>query len=370
MGRYTYLAARLADGQVLDELPATMFTFEETLNRPGGWSATLPLRHPRVTRSLLAEVTSTVWAVRDGQVLGGGICWSPQADTSQGTLTVGGEGLWALWRDGRATVTGRAGMTWAGGTGSEVRFNGVDQFDIVADLIGHAGAAGGRVDLPVVYHGPAPDGRSGVLRDRSYFTYEASAVGELVENLAEVIDGFDFTLDVTLVDSRVRPALHLWYPQVGRQTDVLFEQRRNVEVLNWAADGARYANVVRAMGAGEGDDMLLSTATATSQIAPTGPYPRVETAFSNKDVKLAATLDAQAAARLATSSIVPETLTVQVVDTVDSALGTYRCGDQVTVSCHDGYLEIEGRYQVQGVKVTIDEVGDETITVTLANRGG
>ncbi len=369
MGRYTYLAARLADGQVLDELPATMFTFEETLNRPGGWSATLPLRHPRVTRSLLAEVTSTVWAVRDGQVLGGGICWSPQADTSQGTLTVGGEGLWALWRDGRATVTGRAGMTWAGGTGSEVRFNGVDQFDIVADLIGHAGAAGGRVDLPVVYHGPAPDGRSGVLRDRSYFTYEASAVGELVENLAEVIDGFDFTLDVTLVDSRVRPALHLWYPQVGRQTDVLFEQRRNVEVLTWGADGARYANVVRGMGAGEGEDMLASTAVAASQIAQAGPYPRIETTFTAKDVKIPATLDAQTAARLATSSVVPETLSVRVVDTVDSQLGTYRCGDWVTVSCDDGYLALDGRYQVQGVKVSIDEVGDETISVTLANQG-
>ncbi|MGH7895505.1 MAG: hypothetical protein ACREQL_12610 [Candidatus Binatia bacterium] len=237
-----------------------------------------------------------------------------------------------------------------------------DQLFIVRDLVGYAQAqSGGNIGVIV---GTETSGRK---RDRVYRAYERQNIGEAVERLAAVDDGFDFAVDVAYEAGTITKRLNLAYPRRGRITPIVFELGTNIEALAEDVDAGRQANQVDALGNGEGDSMLISTAADTSQLAT---YPLLETVYSFKDVSVVANLADHAALALARTRrpvmTIPVLLAAQA--NPDAMLGTYIVGDSVTVRGSDGWISLDERMRIQAINVAVDGNGRETVGLQFAQE--
>lgn len=365
---YTYLAYDVAANTQVDELPFITFEWEEVLNRPGGFRAQLPLRHPKATTNSLYPWRTAIYVDQAGQLRFGGIVTKVEATADDtGTLAVEGVGFFGYYTDDHRTIQSRQGMTYATGTGAEIRFAAVDQFRIVADLIAHAGYYnGGSVGLTVAMHGPSGGGISGVTRDRSYYRYERKCLGEAIAQLAEVDDGFDYSVGVAWSGTTPAKTLDLWYPRQGRSIDLVFEQQKNVNLLRWSLDGSRMANWVTALGAGDGNRMKIATNSNANLIYPNAPWPMLEAVTSYRDVSHQSTLAAHAKADRLERRWPVETIALEIINTDDTPLGGFIVGDDIQVIANDGYVTLNGRYRIQSVRVGISVDGQTSIGVELA----
>lgn len=369
---FTYYVCNLFTGEVMEEVPFTKFSYNRTLNRPGGWTAEIPYNHPKATRDILNPGAVGVYVDQNGSVRFGGLLWTAEVEFG-GNLKVGGQGFLDIARDPRKLIRSRGGMTYATGVNpTEVTFTGVDQFRIVEDLVNHAtfynfGTVVDRVD----FHGPAGGGLSGVTRDRTYWTYELKPIGEAIEQLSAVINGFDFSESYTWTAGDpdvITPRIDLWYPRKGGAQDLVLEQGKNLILLRQTLDATKLATRAIATGSGIGDAMLMSEAVDLAQEYPTGAYPLLQTVHSYPDVSIQETLDDHAARDLATYKYPVETLEVEILDITDSELGTFGEGDTFRVIANDGYVAVDGDYRIESMDVTISDTGFVKIGATMADE--
>lgn len=314
MADYTYLFADLRTDAIVAELPLDAVTIGRKLNGAGQWSARLPLADPRV-RSLdpigsTVPGRSAVYVDRDGVLVGGGIVWTRRTSSDadgRPTLELAGNEHWSYFarRLIRATAA----------------FEGEDQAAIVAAIIATAQAATGGdigVDVPAVV--------TDVLRDRTYYGYELKGVAEAVQQLAEVIDGFDFRIDLAWPGPA--KTLVIGYPRLGVsgfETDLLFERPGNILDMTWPEDATRQATEVVAAGEGEGDDMLIAEASRADLIDD--GWPLLEERSSYKDVRVLDTLQEHADADVDAAALPVTIPAVTVRGDVDPVVGTYDPGD-------------------------------------------
>lgn len=348
---YRYLVGQLMTNTIVDEIPFSDMSYSHVLNRAGDFKATIGLRHPKATRANLDPGRSTVYVERDGVIVWGGILWTAEADLDaedeEPTLKVAGEGFWSYFhhRNIRAFK----------------QYLAVDQFTIAQSLLNYAQAqGGGNIGVTVGAE------TSGVLRDRTWYHYERKNIGAAIEELAAVQGGFDFAIDVAYdasgtVVKTFRPS----YPQRGRSTSIVFELGGNIEGLSQAVDATRQANLVDALGAGEGDTMLIATAVDLTLVPP---YPLLESVVAYKDVSQVATLQLHAAAQL-TEQVEP----AQRVPTLlahagpDTTVGSFITGDYVTVRATDGWIEVtDETMRIVEYEVAVDEDGREAVALGLA----
>jgi hypothetical protein len=351
MANYRYLVGDLAPASgngLREEIPFDTVKFSHILNRPGGFSATLPLRHTKATRDNLGPGRTAIHVERDGVIVWSGILWTAKASIDNATLELGGEGWWSYFRRRLVTTT--------------QTFLAADAFLIARTLINNAQAvAGGSMGIAVGAE------TCGVLRDRTYFHYERKPVAEAVEQLAGVQNGFDFAIDVAYVGTTITKTLTLGYPRRGRITPIIFELGTNIEGLTQEVDATRQANKVDALGTGEGDTMLIATAADPSALTL---YPLLEDVVTFKDVSVINTLTAHAASALTNRAQpvtrLPTLLAVQV--NPDAGLGNYITGDSVQVKAQVGWLGLDERMRIQGYTVTVDTEGRERVAVEFAQE--
>lgn len=244
-----------------------------------------------------------IYIERDGVVMEGYVIVERSYDHDSHELILTGASLWALLR--------RRRIRW------DATFTQVDQLAIVRSLITKAQlSTGGDLDIDV---GTETSGR---LRDRTYDGFEDKPLGEAVQQLAAVIDGFDFEIDVQRLGSDYARTLRLYYPRKGRvasQSGHVWTLGANMTALDWPEDGQRTANSIVALGAGEGASMLRSVQTDTAVLAQ--GYPLLEDSVSLKDVSVQGTLDAHARAELADNRVVAvlpkATVLADVAPTID-----------------------------------------------------
>jgi hypothetical protein len=244
-------------------------------------------------------------------------------------------------------------------------FTGVDQLTIARTLINSALAeVNGNPGITVGAE------TSGVLRDRSYKRYDVKNLGQALEELCSVENGFDLSIDCSWNSSTGAPIkrLRLSYPRRGRnftQSKHVFELGRNA-TMNWPAE-REMANRVHGIGDGMGDSMLISTVVDPSSFASN--YPLLETTFSAKTVREQATLDIQTRAYLASVSrplVLPKLI---VRADLDPILGSYIVGDACKVRSQPGFdpmfpdgLEVYRR--ISDIDVTVDGEGGEVVEIT------
>lgn len=355
MAVYRYLAYDLRSNVALAELPLSGVTYGEQLNGAGTFQASMPVLGD--ARNLLAATQperTAVYVERDGAIIGGAIIWTRRR-SAQGPVGVGGAGWWSFFRRQHLRTT--------------LTYTTTDQLTIARGLINQAqGITGANIGVAVGTE------TSGVLRDRTYLAYEVKQIAEAVEQLANVDGGFDFAVDTNQDRTKT---LRLGYPRRGRiagTTGIVFESSKNLIGYDVDEDGTRSARTFTALGAGDGLDMLTSTATRTDLIDL--GYPLTSDTGAFKDVIIQTTLNAHAIAGANARALTPTFWRVTVdPDDVDGGVGTFITGDDVLLRITDdnfprgvdGAPGYERYHRVLDWTLTIPDSGKDTLTVTLGD---
>lgn len=363
---YEYLGAELVSGAFIAPLPLSGVKYELVLNSAGAISANVKLEplppttdptsgevreRNRILKDATRPALRVCYVLRDGVLMAPYVWWTRGYDPDTQTIDLRGMELWSLLR--------RRRITW------QASYSAQDQMDIARDIITRAMAI---ADLDLTLDSDD----SGVTRDRSYFDYEAKPVAEAVEQLAAVIDGFDFSLTASLADGVVTRNMELDYPRRGRtaaQSGHVFEWGRNIVDLKWTEDATGTANSIIGLGQGEGLSKKRTRITDTTALAE--GYPLLEDSINLPDVEVLDTLDGHVRAALAQRSR-PRTLPqVTVLGESDPPLGSYLLGDD----CHlvvpadvdpfwpDGLVDSR---RIHAIEVTPPEDGaPEMVKLTL-----
>lgn len=353
MASYRFLTIDLDSGVIREELPLETVRLTKSRAAADSFSAKLHARHAKATQANL-DPARTLFAVeRNLDIIGHAILWGVRK--SGDSLELSGAGLWSAF--GRRVL-------------AETRtYTAVDQLTITEDLVLWTQGAGNPAfgtssgddlgDLSIT----VDTNTSGVTRDRTYFGWELKPVAEAVEQLSEVDGGFDFWVDVGWNTDRTSlgRTFHTAYPRRGRTTEIVLELGANIEDYGLDVDAGLLSTRVHAVGEGEGQDMLRTTASA-----PGSTYPLLEETMALKDVKELATLEGHAQRRLKTRKnpvTSPSLLQVRLGPTLP--FGSWVLGDTVTLRIDDGWVSVDGLYQIEEWTLNLDADGAERIDMNL-----
>jgi len=328
---WRFTAYDLRTGVKLTDLNVASWSSTDVLNAAGDFSATLELDGQAKTattsrRTTVADSTrrgrSVIVAERDGVPCFSGIVWRRQYDTSSRTLSVAGRGL-ASYFDHYSQTTA---LTYAA----------VDQFAILQALVDFVqNQAGANVGIEI------PAATSGVPRDRTYEPFSGKYIGELMRELSNVTNGFDYDIRTEYDAGAVVRRLRRFYPRRGRTFDATglrFRSPGNAVLFDVSEDASDMATVVTALGAGDGTDMLTTTAANTELVNAGWPAYSVTRAY--KDVSVLATLAQYAGADVARlSGVDDESFSLQVDPTFSGQpWGSWDLGDDCQLIVDDDPL--------------------------------
>jgi hypothetical protein len=318
---YTYLACDLRTNAILAELPLAGVRWDDELNEPGSLSGSINLYDTRLrvqdVRDATLPARTALYVDLDGVLVHGGIIWKRRRTT--GGLEIETAGFLSYFARQRITAL--------------AEFSSVDQFTIVRDLLtAVAGKPGGDIGLDL------GSGTSGVNRDRTYPAEDNKQVLEAIQQLSQVINGFDLAINVAYdEDNLPGKNLVLGYPRLGRRqelTELLLEYPGNVSEYTWPEEGDRM--VTTALVRGEGETDTTPTASLTNATLIAGGYPSLEDEWSFSGVTVQATVDDYAEALLAAHAapvVLPSFTIPAGID--DPPLASYGPGDDVHVRITD-----------------------------------
>lgn len=348
MPDYRVLFRDVLSGVIHGELPAEKFSYTNTLNAPGSAAITIALdpgvRHV-TAHSVVPGAATAIYIERAGRFVWSGLLWDMVPDYAAETLELQCEGWLSYFRLRHYHATRR--------------FTAVDQAAIARELLQHAATYGTGSNLGMVRYGTE---LHGVPRDRTYKQSERKSIGEAVEQLATVIDGFDFAFTSEWDGLDLWTTFRTSYPAMGRYREITLEQGRNCDIPAATVGGKSVITHAFAIGSGDGADQVSASAGTAS-----GVFPRLEAVESFSDVKEYPTLKAKADRRvlLGRSPIVLPSI-VLYPDSV--GLDEFDLGDALRVVGGYGLVPIDGVYRLTEVSVSVDESSAESIVVTAAPR--
>jgi len=155
-------------------------------------------------------------------------------------------------------------------------YSQIPQADIAWGLISHTQSQ--RNGDMGITRGVFPTGR---LRDRTYDP--GQEIGYLLDNLSNVIDGFEYGVDANR-------AFNVYYPWRWRNTDWPLDYPGNLAKADIDEGYDLFANATITTG----DPSVLPPVTLESATINSDPLGRWEAAFSHPDVSIPATLDEHA----------------------------------------------------------------------------
>ncbi|MFF0144635.1 hypothetical protein ATK36_3184 [Amycolatopsis sulphurea] len=346
---YRVLFRDVLSGIIHGELPVQKLSYTSTLNAPGSASITIPL-NPGVAhvnpQTVEGGGATAIYIERSSRIVWSGLLWDRQADFAAGTLDLQCEGWLSYFRLRHYHAT--------------TAFTQTDQADIARALLQHAGQYGEGSRLGMIEPG---DEKTGVKRDRTYKESEHKNIGEAVEQLAAVINGFDFSFDAAWRGDDLPTTFRVHYPAVGRARSLMLEQGRNCSITGASIGGKSVVTHAFALGPGDGADQVWASAGSPSKV-----FPRLEAIESFSDIKEYATLKAKAEERVRTGAA-PVVLPA-IVLYPDSAPGLddVDLGDAVTVRGGYGLVAIDGMWRITEISVSVSESSAEQITLTAASR--
>lgn len=325
MATWRYLFHDILSNQFLAELPLedVDFTRQLPIAGPGSFAALLRLGDSRVSASNWRAATeprqTVVYTDRDGVLLACHVIWDTTYHVSNQTLELSGSELWSYFQ--HRYISG------------DRTYSQVDQFDIARDLLRQEfGQPNGDILVQVDAVGTTP--LSGRLRDRTYLASDAKLLSEAVEQLSQVIDGFDFDLQVGYnPDGTKFRKLVLAYPRLGQaDSGLYFRLPGDLQDFDWPRQGSKVAARAIAIGA----NGLRQDALDWGQLSPVPrAAPLLEIANTYSDVSDTATLLSHAQ-----SDLSGRTQPVGVPSVVTRAdqqpvLGSYGLGDSVWLVLED-----------------------------------
>jgi hypothetical protein len=246
-------------------------------------------------------------------------------------------------------------------SGDTLTFAGEDQADIAWSLIAATQAqAAGSLGI---YKGFISD-YTGVDRDR---TYEAGdSIGQRIQELSEVIDGFDW--DIT-PDGASSLRFDVWYPQRGSDRGVVLILGGLAAAVTREVDPSDFANAIRYTGA-QGDEETPGPDPVELEApylpdATSAPEGRWDVALGDDGLTTQGALDERAAWQLAQSQVVTPVYTVRLRRGGWEGPSHIWVGDTVRLIIPSGRLAVDTTARVHEVQIDIDEDGGETVTLSL-----
>lgn len=349
MATYRYLLANTLTNEVLAEVPFESASYGYVLNAPGAFSGTLGLNQPASVQLVLKTALNlgqcSLYIERDKTLVWGGPLWTSSADIDAGTLTVNGEGWHSYFR--RRVLRAKKVYT------------AQDQTFIAKDLINYAQSfVGGSIGVDATQAL-----NTGVLRDRTYEAFERKKIGEAIEQLAAVDNGFDFRYDTLYLSGVPSKRFLVDYPPTGRQTEIVLEVGKQLSKLRINTDATSLAYFIDAIGAGEGDLQLIATVSNPALI---NVYPMLDDVVSFIDVSIRKTLEDHARKRLRQGEspiVLPE---VEWNPSLEPVVGSFKTGDIVTVRGGLGVAFVNSKFRVMEFSVSVDDSGGEEGKITFA----
>ncbi|WP_172384868.1 poly-gamma-glutamate hydrolase family protein [Streptomyces sp. MNP-20] len=349
---YRVLFADLVTDRLEDVLPVQGLTFDDYIGKAGSLSGSIPVPDAETAARVKAAVVpgrTAVWVERDTEIWWGGILW---------TATPGVDDRGAVSVDIQAA-------TFDSYLDHRILFEDLktsgDQFDIARSLVSYVQAAEGG-DL-----GIRLDTRtSGVKRTRAYSRYDLARVGELLQDLAGVDNGFEWRIACYRDGAGERAkALQLGYPTITSGTEpVMLAYPGNVLTYSWPNDATGMANVWQSRGAtsstAQGQDQVPTMSpilTEPDQIA--AGWPRLDGSSDYNTVENRDTLTDHARADLARAKT-PVTIPAVRVR-LDAGMTPGLVGSQVRLRILDVWHAdgLDARYRVVGIRVDTAERGRE-----------
>lgn len=212
--------------------------------------------------------------------------------------------------------------------------------------------------------GNAYGGSTGRVRDR---TYEAGkSIGEAIQQLSEVIDGFDW--DITPRNERDM-TLDIFYPRRGEDRGVVLEYGGSlVNSVRREVDPSEYANAIRIKGRDQ-DDGSDPTPVELTVVDENGDFDqRPEGRWDKEyttDIVLQSTLEDRAQWQLDQAQALIPSYTVTLTEGAWGGPSHIWLGDMVQLVVFSGRLQVDFSYRVHEISIDIDESGAEHVELTL-----
>ncbi|MDT0346754.1 hypothetical protein [Streptomyces litchfieldiae] len=357
---YRVLLCDLRTDRLLATLPLNDVSIDDYIGQAGSLSGTLPVPNRQIAEQLRPIVQAgrtAVWVERDRAIWWGGVLWTvtPTID-ERGSATVALQaGTFDTYLDHRMVR-------------DTYRATDVDQLDIARDLIEAVQQQRGG-DIGIEYGTTT----SGVLRSRTYDRHDQPIVRELLDELADVADGFEWRIACRRdpdTGRRVKQ-LDLGYPRLDRgPADLVLTHPGPVQSYSLPDDGTLRANVWQSRGGTANDNAAAESRPLLSRLfvdddALAAGWPRLDGSSDYNTIRPDvlddhALADFQAARR---SQVIPEVTVLLGQDVTPNLLGR-----TVRLRLHDlwhpdGY---DRRHRVVGISVTPPERGrPETADLTL-----
>lgn len=364
MAKYTYILADLMSGTLKEEVPLRSVTWGHDRNRAGALSASIDRRHPKATRGNFDPSRTALYLLRQvpGSVpvcVWGGIIWTVRSNGDG--LNIGANTFWSYFnrRYLRKTFDYTAVPK--------------DPAAIAREFLDYAQSAslnpGG--DIGVLNTGTTLTG--GTVA-RIWNGFEMKNLGAAIEALTDNALSFDFDITVSYDSSTntFTKNFEIWAPQRGRHTGIVWEIGQHCELGEYGLDGTKQANACNGIGAGDGNDMLLVTASDPNQLASstnTTGYPLLEDTTIYKDISQGTHLRQVLEARLAQRSFPMAMPNVFLRDVPDSGVGSFVTGDYITLRGGDGFTTFDREFRIDNYEVGVTDEGQERTKVEFVKSG-
>ncbi|MGW3121350.1 hypothetical protein ACWDBW_30075 [Streptomyces sp. NPDC001107] len=350
MADYRYILARAATGDVLHwNLPLTEVEFGPERSGPGSFHATLNPTFRAALSDMLDDAGDTVILVeRNAHLLWGGLLWRAEPEGPKLPVEASGFTSYLHRRfDLHGNLDGRGPYIEA------------DPCQVIRDVWTYAQEQPDG-DLQVVVDDTKSRAKTGTAKD-PYTTSKTDPrnLGEIVDEMADIDDGLEWTETVTWRGRRAERRIVLGAPRLGRRReDLTFTTGANVTgEPHVIKDADSYAQWVIGLGAGQG---------AKRKVVVDGVRNgrlrlehKLET--SEKDeTKLKQRAHRERLAR----QILPTLTELEITDHPAAPIEALRVGDDVRIRLHEPHTAYDGWNRITGWTVRPGE-GETPERVTL-----
>lgn len=185
MPEYTYRFANLLSDSDIAELELSNVKFDRRIIQPGSFTATIPVTNLDTADQVkkIVPARTVVHVYRDADIWGTYIIWQVRvSSSSRGPVVV--------------NLTGATLESWLYKRiiDIDVSFEDEDQYDIARTLLDNAQTGWTPYESAANLGIIASSNMSGVLRDRTYRLSDGISVGQRLEELANVDNGFEYMI--------------------------------------------------------------------------------------------------------------------------------------------------------------------------------
>lgn len=344
------------DGTYLDDLELSGVSFDKRIGQSGSFSASIPVT-PK-TRDRIARIIPP-----DPAVLGAGpgmvTCQIYRAGVPWGEYWITAASISQSGREApQISLTGTTMDAYMLQVEiqEELEFLGEDQIDIARALI-ESMQARDHANLRLLMQG----GTSGVSRDRTYTANEGT-YGQRLQELAEVENGFEWTVNVVAGASQLERHWVWGAPRLGDGTvkHVFTNSPYGGDILSWSEeiDALRGGTYWRARGdsvsedASEAGEPLVSEPSlATAHLA--AGWPRLDRTITRSSVSEMSTLDDYAAYWAANAPGALRVDQITVALGAEPTISPNSLGDTARIFLHNDWHPLHSRERrIIGISIT------------------